>query len=150
MALADDSICDGDKAIPAVEPLLEPVHRTSTGDHGLGATLRSLASDLHALFRGEIALVRAQIGERVAAVAAMAAGVAVGALLAIVGLLVFVLGIAAAVALWIPPWAALLLTGSAVIAIGGAISWLTVTSQPKPAEEIPPAKNGARLALEAA
>lgn len=121
------------------------VPRLPRADRGLGHTLRNIASDLHALFRNEVALVRAQISERISGFAVKAAGAAAGAVLALVGLIVFVLGIAAAIALWLPVWAALLLTGVAMIAIGGLIAWLTVTRLAKPIEACLAAADDATL-----
>ncbi len=47
------------------------------------------------------------------------------------GAIVFVLGLAGVVALWLPTWAALLVTGACIAAIGGLLSWVAIPRSPK-------------------
>lgn len=94
-----------------------------TGDAGgLGDLLGGLASDVQELVRGEIALGRAEVEQKVDRVIMAAIWVLGGALLGFAGLVVVLEGIAAILALVMPVWAASLVVGVIIVAIGAAFA----------------------------
>lgn len=104
-----------DEGIPHMSEA-DPGHHRS-----LGETVSAVAHDLQQLIRGEIGLARAEISEKLKGMAGSAAALVLGGLLAFAGLIVLIEGIAAVLALWLPIWAALLITGIVVVAVAGLI-----------------------------
>jgi hypothetical protein len=88
----------------------------------LGELIGGLARDIQDLVRGEIALGRAELEEKLDRVTVAAIWLVGGALLSFAGLVVALLGIAAALALVIPTWAASLIVGVVIVAIGAAFA----------------------------
>ena len=94
----------------------------SEGAHGIGEILGGLATDIQDLIRGEISLARAELNQKLERVILAAIWLAGGALLAFAGLVVVLQGIAAALALALPTWAASLIVGVAIVAIGALLA----------------------------
>ena len=94
----------------------------SDGAHGIGEILGGLATDIQDLVRGEISLARAELNQKLERVILAAIWLAGGALLAFAGLVVVLQGIAAALALALPTWAASLIVGVAIVAIGALLA----------------------------
>jgi len=92
------------------------------GGHGLGALVGSLAGDLQDLVRGEIRLARAELDQKLNRVAMAAIWLLGGALVAFAGLVVILQGVAAALALVLPTWAAALVVGLLIVAVGAAFA----------------------------
>ncbi len=92
------------------------------GGSGIGEVLGGLASDIQHLIRGEISLARAELNQKLERVVLAAIWLVGGALLAFAGLVVVLEGVAAALALVLPTWAAALIVGFAVVAIGGLLA----------------------------
>ena len=88
------------------------------GGHGLGEVISSLFTDLQDLFQGEIRLARAELDQKLDRVVMAAIWLVGGALVAFAGLVVILQGVAAALALYLPTWAASLIVGVAIVAIG--------------------------------
>ncbi len=88
------------------------------GGHGLGEVIGSLFTDLQDLFQGEIRLARAELDQKLDRVVMAAIWLVGGALVAFAGLVVILQGVAAALALYLPTWAASLIVGVAIVAIG--------------------------------
>jgi Flp pilus assembly protein TadB len=86
----------------------------------LGTLLSGIFRDLKDLFQSEIKLARIEFDQKIRRFIAGAIFVVGGALLAFAGLIVLLLGVAAALALVLPVWAALLIVG-AVIVISAAL-----------------------------
>ena len=86
----------------------------------LGTLLSGIFQDLKVLFQSEVKLARIEFDQKVRRIIAGAVFVVGGALLAFAGLIVLLLGVAAALALVLPVWAALLIVG-AVIVISAAL-----------------------------
>jgi len=85
----------------------------------LGETVTGLASDVQDLVRGEIRLARAELDQKLHHLIGAAIGLTGGALVGFAGLVVLLQGIAAALALVMPAWAALLIVG-VIIGLAGA------------------------------
>lgn len=92
------------------------------GAPGLIDVLSSLATDIQDLVRGEIRLARAEFDEKLHRVLMAAIFLLGGALVAFAGLVVFLQGIAAALALVLPTWAASLIVGLLIVAIGAVFA----------------------------
>ncbi len=103
-----------------------PPEVSSHDERGLGDVIRDLAQNIQALIRGELALVRLTMSDRAKEIAPPLACLAIAALLVLAGTILLVGGGAAFVALWMPIWAALLLTGLIVVAIALLIAWRAV------------------------
>ncbi len=88
------------------------------GGHGLGEVIGSLFTDLQDLFQGEIRLARAELDQKLDRVIMAAIWLVGGALVAFAGLVVILQGVAAALALYLPTWAASLIVGVAIVAVG--------------------------------
>ncbi len=88
------------------------------GGHGLGKVIGSLFTDLQDLFQGEIRLARAELDQKLDRVIMAAIWLVGGALVAFAGLVVILQGVAAALALYLPTWAASLIVGVAIVAVG--------------------------------
>lgn len=86
---------------------------------GLGALIGSVAKDVQDLVWSEIKLARAEFDQKLHRVIKAAIWLVGGALLAFAGLVVILEGIAAILALVLPTWAAFLIVGVAIVAIGG-------------------------------
>ena len=89
---------------------------------GIGELLGALAGDIQDLVRGELALGRAELEQKLDRVILAAIWLVGGALLGFAGLVVALMGIAAALALVVPVWAASLIIGIAIVAIGTAVA----------------------------
>ena len=90
------------------------------GGPTLGETVTGLASDVQDLVRGEIRLARAELDQKLHHLIGAAIGLTGGALVGFAGLVVLLQGIAAALALVMPAWAALLIVG-VIIGLVGAL-----------------------------
>ena len=88
----------------------------------LSELVGGLSSDVQDLVRGEIALARSEFGQKLNRVIMAETWLLGGALLGLSGLVVALLGIAAVLSLMVPIWAALLIVGVIVIAIGAAFA----------------------------
>jgi uncharacterized integral membrane protein len=88
-------------------------------NHGLGALLGSLATDIQDLVRGEVRLARAELDQKLDRVIMAAIWLIGGALVAFAGLVVILQGVAAALALVLPTWAASLIVGILIVVVGG-------------------------------
>lgn len=85
---------------------------------GLGDLVGYLATDLQDLVRGEVRLARAELDEKLNRVITAAIWLIGGALVAFAGLVVLLEGGAAALALVLPAWAALLIVGVVIVVVG--------------------------------
>ena len=90
--------------------------------HSLGEIIGGLATDIQDLVRGEIALARAELDQKIDRVTMAAIWLLGGALVAFAGLVVLLEGIAAAIALALPAWAALLITGVVIVVVGAILA----------------------------
>ncbi len=88
------------------------------GGHGLGEVIGSLFTDLQDLFQGEIRLARAELDQKLDRVIMAAIWLIGGALVAFAGLVVILQGVAAALALYLPTWAASLIVGVIIVVVG--------------------------------
>ena len=118
----DDRAAHGDASGAATASAYAP----RIANRSVGETVKALVADVQLLVRGEIALVRAQVRHRIAMIARKSVALVAGVILALIGLSLIFLGLAALLALWVPLWAALLITGFATIATGGLLCWLAV------------------------
>ena len=102
----------------------------SEAGYTLGPILGSIAKDIQDLIRGELRLARAELDQKLHRLVIAAVFLLGGALLAFAGLVVVLEGIAAALALVLPVWAASLIVGIVIVAIGGlfALSGLRMIS----------------------
>ena len=91
----------------------------SAPTYRLAPLLGSVASDLQQLLRGELRLARVEIDQKLHRVIMGAIFLVGGALVAFAGLVVALQGFAAALALVLPTWAALLIVGLVIVAVGG-------------------------------
>ena len=90
--------------------------------HSIGEIATGLAGDVQDLVRGELALARAEFDQKLHGLVVIAVSVIGGALVAFAGLVVLLEGGAAALALWLPTWAALLSVGAVIVLVGGLIA----------------------------
>lgn len=88
----------------------------------VGEIVGGLAGDVQDLVRGEIALARAELDQKLHRVLMAMASLMGGALIGFAGLVVLLEGIAAALALEIPAWAALLIVGVVIVIVGGVLA----------------------------
>ncbi len=86
--------------------------------YNLGPLLGSIAQDVQDLVRGEIRLARAEFDQKLHRVIIAAVFLLGGALVAFAGLVVVLQGVAAALALVLPVWAASLIVGVVIVAVG--------------------------------
>ena len=92
------------------------------GGHSIGEIATGLAGDVQDLVRGELALARAEFDTKLQGLVTIAISVVGGALVAFAGLVVLLEGGAGVLALWLPTWAALLIVGVVIVAVGGLIA----------------------------
>lgn len=103
--------------------MASPDARTDVrGAHSLGELAGGLAGDVQDLVRGELKLARAEFDEKLHSLIAGAVALLGGALVAFAGLVVLLEGGAAALAKWMPAWAALMIVGLGIVAVGGLIA----------------------------
>lgn len=88
----------------------------------IGELAGGLAGDVQDLVRGELALARAEFDAKVQGLITIAISIVGGALVAFAGLVVLLEGGAAALAMWLPTWAALLIVGAVIVLVGGLIA----------------------------
>jgi len=81
-----------------------------------------LAGDIQDLVRGELSLARVELDRKLHEVIVAAVSLVGGALVAFAGLVVLLEGGAAVLAFWLPGWAALLIVGAVIVAVGGSIA----------------------------
>jgi uncharacterized membrane protein YqjE len=93
-----------------------------TSGHSIGQIASGLAGDVQDLVRGELKLARAELDQKLHGLITIAVSILGGALVAFAGLVVLLEGGAAALALWLPTWAALLIVGVVIVVIGGLIA----------------------------
>ena len=84
----------------------------------IGELIGSVAKDVQDLVWGEVRLARAELDQKLHRVIMAAIWLVGGALVAFAGLVVILQGIALALALVLPAWAAFLIVGVAIVAIG--------------------------------
>jgi uncharacterized membrane protein YqjE len=87
----------------------------------LGETVSGLAADVQDLVRGEIRLARAELDQKLHHLIGAAIGLTGGALVGFAGLVVLLEGVAAALALVMPAWTALLIVGVIIGLVGAAL-----------------------------
>ena len=92
------------------------------GSHSLGEIAGGLAGDVQDLVRGELALARAEFDGKLHSLIGGAVSLLGGALVAFAGLVVLLEGGAAVLAKWLPTWAALLVVGVVIVAVGGLVA----------------------------
>jgi hypothetical protein len=90
--------------------------------HSIGEIASGLAGDIQDLVRGELALARAEFDQKLHGLVTAAVAIVGGALVAFAGLVVLLEGGAALLAKWMPTWAALLIVGVVIVAVGGLIA----------------------------
>ena len=90
--------------------------------HSLGDIAGGLAGDVQDLVRGELALARAELDQKLHGLLGGGISLVGGALVAFAGLVVLLEGGAAALALWLPTWAALLIVGVVIVLVGGLVA----------------------------
>ena len=90
--------------------------------HSIGEIATGLAGDVQDLVRGELALARAEFDAKLQGLVVIAISVVGGALVAFAGLVVLLEGGAGVLALWLLAWAALLIVGVVIVAVGGLIA----------------------------
>lgn len=95
----------------------------SQAAYNLGPLLSSIAQDIQDLVRGELRLARAELDQKLHRLIIAAVFLLGGALVAFAGLVVVLQGIAAALALALPVWAASLIVGVVILAVGGLFAW---------------------------
>ena len=86
--------------------------------YNLAPLLGSIAQDIQDLVRGELQLARAEIDQKLHRIIIAAVFLLGGALVAFAGLVVVLQGVAAALALVLPVWAASLIVGVVIVAVG--------------------------------
>ena len=92
------------------------------GGHSLGEIIGSLAGDIQDLVKGEMRLARAELDQKLDRVIMAAIWLVGGALVAFAGLVVILQGVAAALALVLPTWAASLIVGLLIVALGAGFA----------------------------
>lgn len=102
--------------------------RSEGGGTGLGDVLGSLIADLQSLVRGEIKLARAELDQKIDTLLVSAIWLVGGALVAFAGLVVLLQAVAAALALVMPAWAAFLIVGVVIIAVGALVAYSGLSS----------------------
>ena len=90
--------------------------------HGLGEIIGSIASDLGDLVRGEIKLARAELDQKLDRLILAAIWLVGGALVAFAGLVVLLQAAAFALARLVPVWAAFLIVGALIVAVGALLA----------------------------
>ncbi len=85
---------------------------------GLGELVGNVMTDVQDLVRGEVRLARAELDLKLKRVMVAAIWLVGGALVAFAGLVVILQGVAAALALVLPTWAASLIVGVLIVAVG--------------------------------
>jgi hypothetical protein len=101
------------------------VNQTRVEGGPIGDLLAGLANDVQQLIRGEIALGRAELDQKLQRMIRSAVWLVGGALLGFAGLVVLLEGGAGVLAptIGIPLWAAALIVGVVIIALGVAFAW---------------------------
>jgi hypothetical protein len=92
--------------------------------HSIPDIVGGLASDVQDLVKGEIALARAEFDQKLHRLIGALLWMLGGAFVGFAGLVVLLQGGAAALALRIPAWAALLVVGAIIIVVGALIARL--------------------------
>jgi len=97
--------------------------KTSNG-HSLGEIVGGLASDVQDLVKGEFALARAELEQKLHRLIGALIWVLGGSMVGFAGLVVLPQGGTAALALRMPPWAALAIVGFVIIIVGAVLARL--------------------------
>jgi hypothetical protein len=97
-------------------------NNSSANTHTLGEIVGGLATDVQDLVRGEIALARAEVDQKLQRLVGALVWILAGFLVAFAGLVVLLEGGAAALALRLPAWAALLIVGLVVVVVGAIVA----------------------------
>ena len=92
------------------------------GSHSLGQLLGNVAADIQDLVRGEVRLARSELDQKLDRVIMAAIWLLGGALVAFAGLVVILQGVAAALALALPTWAASMIVGVLIVAVGAILA----------------------------
>lgn len=92
-----------------------------TFERGVAGLFADLARETSRLFRQEVALAKAELAEKLSRFGAGAAEIAVGGLLLYAGLLALMAAAVLGLARVVPDWAAALIVGVVVMAIGGGL-----------------------------
>lgn len=95
--------------------------RQTVEERSLGDLFSELSTEISTLFRYELQLARAELTQKVTKAGRNIAFVAMGGAIAYAGVLALVAAIVTVLALFMPVWAAALLTGLVVAGIGYAI-----------------------------
>lgn len=90
--------------------------------HSLGELLGSVAADIQDLVRGEVRLARSELDQKLDRVIMAAIWLLGGALVGFAGLVVILQGVAAALALVLPTWAASMIVGVLIVAVGALLA----------------------------
>ncbi len=90
--------------------------------HSLGELLGNVAADIQDLVRGEVRLARSELDQKLDRVIMAAIWLLGGALVAFAGLVVILQGVAAALALVLPTWAASMIVGVLIVAVGALLA----------------------------
>lgn len=96
---------------------------TGSGSQSVSEIAGGLARDLQHLIRGELALARVELDQGIHTLILSLVAILGGALVAFAGLVVLLEGVAAALALELPAWAALLLVGAVILFVGGLLAY---------------------------
>lgn len=107
----------------AVDPdAPEVIEPRAKAERSLATLLSDLAGETVELLRQELALFKAELQEKLSRAGIGAAALAAGALIAYSGWLFLLLAAVFALAIVVPAWAAALIVGVLVLAVGGALA----------------------------
>jgi hypothetical protein len=93
------------------------------GVRTLREILADVAQDAQDPVRGELALARIELDRKLKRVITAAVWLIGGMVVAFAGLVVLLLAVAAALAIVLPVWAALLIAGLIIVAVGGGLAY---------------------------
>jgi uncharacterized sodium:solute symporter family permease YidK len=85
--------------------------------------IADVAQDAQDLIRGELALARIELDRKLSRVVTAAIWLVGGMVVGFAGLVILLLAGAAALAIVLPVWAALLIIGAVIIAVGGLLTY---------------------------
>jgi hypothetical protein len=93
------------------------------GTRSLGVIVADIARDAQDLIRGELALARVELDRTLKQAITAGIWVVGGMLVAFAGLVVLLLAAAEGLAIVLPAWAALLIVGVLILAVGGGLAY---------------------------
>ncbi len=91
---------------------------TSNGSRSAGELMKEITEDLSTLVRKEVELARSELGASIAEKVKGGVIIAIVGVFALLALLFALLAVRDAVALWLPEWAADLITAAALLVLG--------------------------------